>query len=78
MPRQQITFGSLKLAIAAAVVLATGAVARARADDLGGLQVIYPPNGHVFRQDEDVQLALLFGVETAEVLCVRHLHARRV
>lgn len=73
------TFLGQRLTSAAVLLVAalgTGIVVLAKtAHDMGGLDVVYPPSGHVFRHDEEVQLALLFGVESAEVLCVRHVHA---
>ena len=55
----------------AAMVMAVVAV-RAGGTDSGesgtGLDIVFPPDGHVFRDDEDVQLALLFSAESAEVV----------
>lgn len=73
------TFLGQRLTSAAVLLVAalgTGFAALAKtAHDMGGLDFVYPPSGHVFRHDEEVQLALLFGVESAEVVCVPRVHA---
>jgi len=59
------------LALGAAAMFMAVFAARAAGDDSatggGGLDIVFPPDGHVFRHDEDVQLALLFAAESAEV-----------